>query len=110
MEQFDDGRYAAIGRAIYRAMQFDPAAPVFNGVDVSKLLSSGLEAILPFLKMQEKAQEGVLADSTPAEMPTRKQDLQDLKDEVHWVTVAIDQIGEVAKKRKVNARDEKEAK
>lgn len=110
MEQFNDGRYAAIGRAIYRAMQFDPAAPVFNGVDVSKIFTSGFEAILPFLAMQEKTQEGVLAHSTPDELPTRQQELQDMKDEARWVKVAIDQIGEFAKRRKVNAMDESEIK
>lgn len=110
MEQFNDGRYEAIGRAIYRAVQFDPSAPAFNGVDVGKIFASGFEAILPFLAMQEKAQEKELAHSTSGEMPTRQQDMQNLKDETRWVKAVIDLIGEVAKKRKVNAMDQSEIK
>lgn len=110
MEQFNDGRYESLGRAIYRTIQFNPDAPSFKGVDVHKILNDGLSAMLPFLNMLEKEQEQILAHSTPDELPTRQQDMQNIKDEIRWVKVAIDKIGEVAKKRKVNAMDQAEIK
>lgn len=110
MEQFNDGRYEALGRAIYRAMQFDPKAPVFKGADLPKLLNSSFDAILPFLQMRIEQQEKEIANSTATELPTRKQDLQSLQDETRWVKATQDWLNELGKMSKINAMDQSEIK
>lgn len=103
-----EGRYEALGRALYRAMQVNPDFPALSNDDVLKQLMAGLNGIKPFIEEQLAMAKQNLENSPAASRPDRQATVDELTEELKWLTVAIDRFGGNEKRRLVNEMDQKE--
>lgn len=92
-----DGRYESLGLAIYRALQASPSNPAFGGLPIHAWLINGLKGIKPFLKQDIESMEKDIANWGPEIAKGREMNIDQLKEELHWVKDAVNRIEQMEK-------------